>query len=69
MSCVNEKDIENILNILDEFSKSEISRMNIQVNDNNQSPETIDRTYHHGRCDVGSPWAAGKSFDVIEEEY
>ena len=25
------------------------------------------RRYHHGRCDVGSPWACGTAFDVLEE--
>ena len=30
--------------------------------------EVISRSYHHGRCDVGSPWARGEAFDVLEEE-
>ncbi len=28
----------------------------------------VKETYHHGRCDVGSPWARGCSFDVLESE-
>ena len=23
--------------------------------------------YHHGRCDIGSPWAKGTAFDVLED--
>ena len=24
------------------------------------------RQHHHGRCDIGSPWACGTAFDVLE---
>ena len=28
---------------------------------------TAKKQYHYGRCDVGSPWAKGQAFDVIED--
>ena len=28
--------------------------------------EMVGRQYHHGRCDIGSPWACGTAFDVLE---
>ena len=27
----------------------------------------VEKTYHHGRCDVGSPFATGKLFDLEDE--
>ena len=29
--------------------------------------ELVSRQYHHGRCDVGSPWACGTAFDVLDD--
>ena len=26
------------------------------------------RVYHHGRCDIGSPWACGNAFDAQTEK-
>lgn len=54
---VDEKDIENVLKILENFSKTETSRMKIEVS-GEEEPEKVEKAYHHGRCDVGSPWAA-----------
>lgn len=63
---VSEEDIENMLAILDNFSKTETSRMNVVVSDEFQSG-TSAKVKHHGRCDVGSPWAKGQAFDVLED--
>lgn len=54
---VDEKDIENVLKILENFSGTETSRLKIQVSEE-KAPEKVEKAYHHGRCDVGSPWAA-----------
>ena len=62
---VDEKDIQNIMAILDGFCAAEESRMKINVSSENK-PESVNRSYHHGRCDVGSPWAKGAAFDVLE---
>lgn len=53
---VDEKDIENVLKILENFSETETSRMKIEVS-GEEEPEKVEKAYHHGRCDVGSPWA------------
>lgn len=53
---VDEKDIENVLKILENFSATEASRMKIEVS-GEKEPEKVEKAYHHGRCDVGSPWA------------
>ncbi|MCD7750840.1 MAG: hypothetical protein LUI10_03745 [Lachnospiraceae bacterium] len=62
-----EKEIEDILNILDDFTKRGESRLKINAADD--VPEgQAERLYHLGRCDVGSPWAKGQAFDVLEEK-
>lgn len=74
MKEISDKDIENVLAILEDFGQSDTSRLKL-----NMAPEhemfsmreqegIVDRQYHHGRCDVGSPWACGTPFDVLEDE-
>lgn len=63
---VREEDIENMLAILENFSKTETSRMNVIVSDEFKAG-TSAKVQHHGRCDVGSPWAKGQAFDVLED--
>lgn len=62
---ISEMDIDNVLKILENFSETETSRMKLQVSAE-ASQGDVERQYHHGRCDVGSPWAKGESFDVLE---
>lgn len=63
---ISEKDIDNLLEILDSFCSVGESRMKLDVSDEVASGEAV-RQYHHGRCDIGSPWARGTAFDVLEE--
>lgn len=66
-NCVDNDDIENMLRILDGFAGSGESRLTVTSTD--ELPQgTTQKLYHHGRCDVGSPWARGLAFDVLEEE-
>ena len=65
MKEVSEQDIENVLKILENFSETETSRLKIQAQEE-EAPGKVERKYHHGRCDVGSPWAKGECFDVLE---
>lgn len=60
-----EQDIQAVLRILDGFVEREESRMKVSVS-KEQEEGVVKRAYHHGRCDVGSPWARGESFDVLE---
>lgn len=52
------KDIEEIIKVLDEKTLSGTSRIKVEV-DEKLSKGTVKEQYHHGRCDVGSPWAKG----------
>lgn len=62
--AVNEQDLEALIAILDQYSQAGGSRMKIDVVEG--SGEVLGRQYHHGRCDIGSPWARGQAFDVLE---
>lgn len=61
---VSEQDVEALIQILDRYNKAEGSRMKIDVVEGDG--DIVDRKYHHGRCDVCSPWAMGQAFDVLE---
>ena len=58
-------DIEEIIALLDGYTKAGGSRLKIDVVEGRG--EVFSRQYHHGRCDVGSPWACGTAFDVLED--
>lgn len=60
----NEQDIEALIAILDGYTAAEGSRLKIDVVEGDG--EIVDRKYHHGRCDICSPWATGQAFDVLE---
>lgn len=61
------QDIQAIIDILDGKTASGVSRIHIDVEEQTatQGEEVVKEQYHHGRCDVGSPWATGtvKNFD------
>lgn len=59
-------DIENMIKLLDGFAQSEESRLKVTASEELEQGETR-KQYHHGRCDIGSPWAKGLCFDVLED--
>lgn len=53
---------EELVKMLDGMMDSGISRLKVEMSD--ELPEnTSEKKYHHGRCDVGSPFATGKLYD------
>lgn len=58
-------DIDAIVGLLDRMTTGGDSRILVNVVQDAQ-PGSVEREYHHGRCDVKSPWALGKAFDVLE---
>lgn len=60
----SEQDINALIALLDNYAEAGGSRMKVDVVEG--KGEVISRQYHHGRCDVGSPWACGTAFDVLE---
>lgn len=67
MDNTSEKDIENLLKILDSFSDSGDRRMKLNVSEELADGDTK-HEYHLGCCDIGSPWAKGTPFDVLEDD-
>lgn len=59
-------DVDEIIGMLDYLTDSGVSRMKIETSE--EQPEgDMKKTYHHGRCDVGSPFATGRLYDLGEE--
>ncbi len=58
MSDITQKDIDNVVEMLDQLAMSGSGRMKVTVSDS-QEEQTFQKTYHHGRCDIGSPFAKG----------
>ncbi|MBR1866187.1 MAG: hypothetical protein IJ801_06740 [Lachnospiraceae bacterium] len=61
---VENEDIENIIRLLDDKVAQGVSRIKVDVTDQEESG-SVKEIHHHGRCDVGSPWATGtvRNFD------
>lgn len=62
---VSAQDIDAVLSLLDELTTKGESRIKVNVVEG--EGEVLSHEYHHGRCDIGSPWAKGQAFDVLEE--
>lgn len=64
---VDNKDIDNIIALLDGKCEDGVSRIKVNVSETETSG-SVSEQYHNGRCDVGSPWATGKvrNFDCID---
>ncbi len=60
MDCV-----EDIINMLDSMTQAGVSRIKVEASDSMEDGASR-KSYHHGRCDVGSPFATGKLFDLEE---
>ena len=59
-------DVDEIIGMLDHLTDSGVSRMKIETSE--EHPEgDMKKTYHHGRCDVGSPFVTGRLYDLGEE--
>lgn len=58
--------VDDIIRLLDQYTESGVNRLKLNVVEGNG--EIVSRQYHHGRCDIGSPWAKGEAFDVLEDE-
>lgn len=57
---------EDIVRLLDSMVEAGTSRIRVEISEELGGGE-VKRAYHHGRCDVGSPFATGKLYDLEEE--
>ena len=53
---------EDIIKMLDGAVEREVSRIKVEISDDIKDGEDR-KAYHHGRCDVGSPFATGRLFN------
>lgn len=58
--------VEEVIKMLDAMAQAEVSRMKVETSEAMEEGN-VKKAYHHGRCDVGSPFATGKLFDFNEE--
>jgi hypothetical protein len=62
---IQENDVDALIVLLDGRTQAGDSRIKLDIVEG--QGEVVARQYHHGRCDVGSPWACGTAFDVLED--
>ena len=55
---VQDTDVDALIALLDGCTRAGESRIKVNVSEGQQEG-TVSTQYHHGRCDVGSPWAQG----------
>ncbi len=62
------ENIDELIEMIDNKMNGGVSRLKVGFSDEMQAGEKKE-AYHHGRCDVGSPWATGSvgNCDAIDE--
>ena len=62
-----EQEIDDIIKMLDSKTENGVSRIKVETSEK-VADGAVKKAYHHGRCDVGSPFATGKLFDAEESD-
>lgn len=64
----NKDEIEAVMNMIDKKMTGGTSRLSVSF-DGENAPGEAREIHHHGRCDVGSPWAKGTvgNCDAVDE--
>jgi len=57
---------KDLVAALDLMMESGVSRLKIDISEELEEGES-EKKYHHGRCDVGSPFATGKLFNFEDD--
>ena len=60
-------EIDDVIRMLDNMAECGISRIKVETSEGVLDGE-VKKAYHHGRCDVGSPFASGKLFDLEDPD-
>lgn len=58
--------MEDVVKMLDAMTEAGVGRIKVETSETLGEGST-EKAYHHGRCDVGSPFATGQLFDLEEE--
>ncbi|MDE5950959.1 MAG: hypothetical protein K2H12_05210 [Acetatifactor sp.] len=59
-------DLDNVIHMLDSMTEAGVSRIKVEMSDEVEEGRA-EKAYHHGRCDVGSPFATGRLYDLEED--
>jgi hypothetical protein len=60
-------EVDEVIRMLDNMAQGGVSRIKVETSAEVSEGE-VKKAYHHGRCDVGSPFATGKLFDAEESD-
>lgn len=60
-------EVDDVIRMLDNMAQGGVSRIKVETSESVADGE-VKKAYHHGRCDVGSPFATGKLFDAEEPD-
>lgn len=58
---------EDVIKMLDTLTEAGVSRIKVETSEALEEGKAK-RAYHHGRCDVGSPFATGRLYDPEEND-
>lgn len=59
--------LEEVVKMLDSMADAGVSRMKVETSETVLEGE-VKKAYHHGRCDVGSPFATGCLYDLEDAD-
>ena len=60
-------EVDDVIRMLDNMAQGGVSRIKVETSEK-VADGAVKKAYHHGRCDVGSPFATGKLFDAKESD-
>lgn len=60
-------EVDEVMKMLDNLVENGVSRIKVETSEKMAEGEKK-KAYHHGRCDVGSPFATGKLFDAEDPD-
>ena len=60
-------EVDDVIRMLDNMAQGGVSRIKVETSEE-VADGAVRKAYHHGRCDVGSPFATGKLFEAEESD-
>lgn len=58
---------DELVKLLDSFAESDSARLKVKASEELEEGQ-VQKAYHIGRCDIGSPYACGTPYDIIPTE-
>lgn len=65
MNNSDNREIDDLVALIDKMTMDGTSRLKVKVSDKVEEG-TYKKEYHHGRCDINSPYSCGTPYDVLE---